>query len=307
MHSTTFQYTDYAGIQIFVYKWEPEAAVSPKGVVQILHGMAEHAARYTYFAEKLTEAGYIVYADDHRGHGKSALDLDHAGQLGPDGWKGTLKSIRELSEQIKQNHPNLPLFLFGHSWGSYLGQNYIEEWGSDLKGVILSGTNGEQPMLNILIVVGSIIAAFAGKNSDGKILHNLAIKPLNKPFEPAESPNAWLSRDPNVAKAYDEDPLCGYMMPYSYFLELAKGLKNVWKAKNEAKIPKDLPIYMFTGAEDPTNLNGKGMEALFERYKQLGIQDLSKKSYEGARHETLNETNKDEVIQDTIKWLENHL
>ncbi|WP_457559168.1 alpha/beta hydrolase [Candidatus Harpocratesius sp.] len=307
MQSKTFTYTDYAGIEIFVYKWIPEESIKPRAVVQILHGMAEHAARYQHVAEALTKHGFIVYADDHRGHGKSALGLEHAGELGPDGWEGTLKSIRELTDYLKAEYPDLPVFLLGHSWGSYLAQDYIQQWGSELKGVVLSGTNGAQPMLNLLLIIGTIIAKFKGYNAKGKFIDKLAIKPLNKPFEPADSQNCWLSRDPEVVKKYDEDPWCGFMVPYSYFIELAKGLKKIWKPNNEEKIPKDLPIYLFSGGEDPTNMQAKGFKSLVDRYEKLGIRDLSYKIYDGARHETLNETNKEEVIQDLINWLESKL
>ncbi|MHA1777016.1 MAG: lysophospholipase [Promethearchaeota archaeon] len=307
MLSKTFTFKDYAGIEIFVYQWIPEEGTKIKGVVQILHGMAEHAARYEYIAQALTKHGFVVYADDHRGHGKTAKSLEHAGELGPDGWEGTLRAIREVTERIKTDYPNLPIFLLGHSWGSYLCQDYIQNWGKDLKGVILSGTNGEQSMLNLLKFIGIVSAKIKGYNAKAKLLDKLAMAPLNKPFEPAESPHEWLSRDSAVVKVYDEDPWCGFVVPNSYYIEMAKGMKKIWNSSNEAKIPVDLPIYLFSGGEDPTNAQTKGLMALVKRYEKLGIKDLTTKIYEGARHETLNETNKDEVIADLINWIESHL
>ncbi|MHA1746942.1 MAG: lysophospholipase [Promethearchaeota archaeon] len=307
MKESTFTYSDHTGVEIFVYKWEPEGGAKPKAVVQILHGMAEHAARYSHVAKALVDAGYLVYAEDHHGHGRSAIDLEHAGVLGEGGWEGTLLSIKELSDQIKKENPNLPLFLLGHSWGSYLGQDYIQRWGDTLQGVILSGTNGKQAQINILLILAKIIVIFKGYNAKAVFIDKLAIKPLNKPFEPSPSPNTWLSRDESVATKYDADPLCGFMMPNSYFIEMAKGFKKIWKSSNEQLIPKTLPLYFLSGSKDSSNLEASGMFALIERYKKLSIADITYKVYEGARHEIYNETNKEEVIKDTIEWLDKHL
>lgn len=307
MKESTFTYSDHAGIEIFVYKWEPDGDTKPKAVVQILHGMAEHAARYAHVAKAFVDAGYLVYADDHRGHGKSALDLEHAGILGDDGWEGTLLSIKELSDKIKAENPNLPFFLLGHSLGAQLAQDFMQRWGDTLQGVILSGSTGVQAQLNILLFIAKIIVFFKGKNAKAKFIDKLAIKPLNKPFEPCSSPVSWLSRDEKVLAEYEADPWCGFVMPNSYFIEGAKALKNMWKPSNEQRIPKNLPIYLFSGSKDPSNADASGMLALIDRYEKLPIGDLSYKVYEDGRHEMFNEINKEEVIKDTIEWLDKHL
>ncbi|MHA1521764.1 MAG: lysophospholipase [Promethearchaeota archaeon] len=307
MQSSTFTVKDQAGIEIFVYKWIPESSVKPKAIVHILHGMAEHAARYKHVAQALTDVGYIVYADDHRGHGKTAKDLKIAGYLGEDGGLGTLEAIKQVSDHIRTEFPDLPFFLLGHSWGSYLAQEYMEEWGSSLTGVILSGTTGTQPMKDILMLLGKFILIFKKPESPAKLIDKLAIAPLGKTFDTTVSKNAWLSRDLEVAKVYDADPWCGFMMPTSYFVEMAKAMKRMWNPKNEAKIPKNLPILFFTGGDDPTNEFGKTMQDLIDRYEKLGIEKITSKVYEGGRHEMFNETNKAEVIQDVIDWLNANL
>ncbi|MFW9773977.1 MAG: alpha/beta hydrolase, partial [Candidatus Thorarchaeota archaeon] len=159
MKSSTFTFKDQDNIEIFVYKWEPETP--PKAAIQIIHGLAEHAKRYTRVAEALCDAGFVCYANDQRGHGLTAGDLTeatlegNAGVLGPNGWKGVVNDLHELSKIIKQKNSNLPLFLIGHSWGAFTAQDYIQEWGHEIKGCILSGTNGK--VRGLVVRAGKII------------------------------------------------------------------------------------------------------------------------------------------------------
>ncbi len=309
MQASTFTYEDHAGVEIFVRKWDVDPGKERKGIVQIAHGLAEHSARYEHVAKTLTDDGFAVYADDHRGHGKTAGDLDKSGILGPGGWDGTVKAIRNLTEYIRNDMENedLPLFLLGHSWGSYMSQQYIQKWGNTIDGVILSGTNGKQPMLGILKILSKMIVFFKGTESKATFIDKLAMKPMNDPFKPSRTPFDWLTRDEDVVDEYVEDPWCGFVMSNGFFKEMAIALGKMWKKENEEKIPKDLPIYMFSGEKDPTNNMAEGFMELYHRYEDLGIEDLSYKIYDGARHETLNETNRDEVKQDFLDWLNNHI
>jgi len=316
MKKSTFNYQDQDGIEIFVYKWEPDAA-APKAAVQIAHGMAEHAARYEYVAEKLTDAGFVVYADDHRGHGLTAGDLTeatlegNAGVLGPNGWDGTVNAIHELTKIIKKEHPNIPLFLLGHSWGSFMGQDIMQQWGDQYDGVILSGTNGRQNKLALKL--GKWIAKRQmkkyGPEAPSETMDKLSFGAFNKPWkkEPGATGFEWLSRDKEQVQKYVDDPWCGFIAPASFFLELLKGLEKIWDKDREKQIPKDLPIYIFSGSEDPVSRGTKDLLPLIERYRKYGVQDLEAKFYDGARHETFNETNRDEVIGDLVAWLEDHL
>ncbi|MHA1282308.1 MAG: lysophospholipase [Promethearchaeota archaeon] len=315
MKSSTFYYKDQDGIDIFVYKWEPDS--SPIAAVQISHGMAEHAKRYEHVAEALTNEGFIVYADDHRGHGMTAGDLTeatlegNAGVLGPNGWEGTVNAIHELTKIIKKENPDLPVFYLGHSWGSLLGQDYIQRWGNELKGCILSGTTGKSNKL--LLKMGKLIAKKQlkklGPTKPSETMDKLTFGAYNKPWnnEPDATGFEWLSRDKNEVKKYVDDPWCGFVCPASFYLEMLKGLEKIWKKENEMKIPKDLPIYIFAGTEDPVSRGTKDIMPLIKRYKSYGIKDITYKFYEGGRHEMFNEINKDEVIKDVIDWLKSHL
>jgi alpha-beta hydrolase superfamily lysophospholipase len=305
MKSSTFTFKDQDGVEIFVYKWEPDSAA--KAVVQISHGMMEHAARYARFAEALTKAGYNVYANDQRGHGKTAKTPEEKGLMGPNGWNGAVAALKALTDVIKKENPNLPVFLLGHSWGSFMAQNYIQEWGSGLKGAILSGTNGKQAMIGIGSIIAKGEAKKKGYNAPGDKLDALSFNGYNKRVKNPKTKSDWLSRDEKEVEKYVNDPDCGFVCKIGFFVELLTGLKKIWTKEQEAKIPKDLPIYLFAGSDDPVSSYTKGIQALIQRYKKLGIKDLSYKFYEGGRHEMLNETNREEVFKDVISWLDSHL
>ncbi len=307
MKSSTFTFKDHDGIEVFVYKWAPEGKA--KAVIQISHGMAEHAGRYARPAESFTQAGYIVYANDHRGHGQTAKDLAKKGQLGPGGWESVVKDLKQLTDIIKKENPGLPVFLLGHSWGSFLSQAYIQQWGNELKGAILSGTNGHMPKL--LLVLGKMLAKGdmkkKGPDAPGDKMDKMSFGKYNKMFEPAKTKFDWLSRDAAEVKKYIDDPWCGFICPTSFYVEILNLFSNIWNKTNEAKIPKELPIYIYSGSLDPVGNNTKGVIPLFNRYQKLGIKDVSKKFYEGGRHEMFNETNRDQVYKDDIAWLDAHV
>ena len=308
MKSSTFTYKDQDDIEIFVYKWAPD--LEPfKAALQLSHGLAEHAARYERVAEALTFAGYICYADDHRGHGKTAGDIENTGYLGPGGWDSTVKAQKILSDIIKKENPNISLFLIGHSWGSLMAQDYIQQWGHDLKGVILSGTNGymDENLLKLGKTITEKEIKKFGPLKRNEKLDQLTFGTFNKPYEPAPTKFQWLSRDQNEVNKYVEDPYCGFISTTSLFDEILFGLAKIWKEENERKIPLNLPIFLISGSDDPSNERTKNLFKLIERYKNYGIKDLSYKIYDGARHEVFNETNREEVFKDLINWLDSHL
>lgn len=306
MQSTTFTFKDQDGVEIFVYKWAPGPGVKPRGAVQVAHGMMEHAGRYADFASALVDAGFIVYANDHRGHGKTGKSPEDRGLMGPNGWHGALNAMKMLADIIIKENPGVPLFLLGHSWGSFLTQHFIQEHGSMLKGAILSGTNGKQKLLTVGSTFANLQAKMHGIEAPGDQLHELSFAGYDKKIKPKRTKFDWLSRDEAVVQKYIDDPDCGFICKVGFFVELLYGLRTIWSEGQEAKIPKDLPVYIFNGSMDAVGLYTKGVEALIERYRALGLKDLTHKFYEGARHEMLNELNKDEVYRDVIAWLDAH-
>ena len=315
MKSSTFNYTDQDGIEIFVYKWEPDE--KPKACVQFSHGLAEHAKRYARVAENLCKEGYICYANDHRGHGLTAGDLTeatlegNAGVLGPNGWEGTLKSVKMLSDIIKKENPDIPLFFLGHSWGSMLAQDYTQRWGSELKGCILSGTSGKARRL--LIKGGKMIAKGElkklGPTAPSEKMDKLSFSSYNTQWKDDEGATGfeWLSRDKEEVQKYVDDPWCGFIAPASFWLELLGAVERLWKKDNEQKIPKNLPIFCIAGSLDPVGNKTSDIMALINRYEKHGIKDVSYKFYPDAHHEIFNEINRKEVFKDLIDWLNAHL
>lgn len=303
-----FVFKSEDGTDVFVYNWLPDDGVKTKGIVQISHGMAETAKRYERFAELLTENGYIVYANDHRGHGKTAKTIEDLGYLADeDGFNWLVKDLHKLTNIIKKENDSMPLFLFGHSMGSFAGQKYIMLNGNELDGLILSGSNGKQ---GIILNVGTIVAKREVKKNGRKAkstkLDKLSFGGFNKEFKPNRTDFDWLSRDNDEVDKYMDDPFCGTVFTAGYFYDFLTGLKEIEDEDNLRMIPKDLPIYIFSGDKDPVGKFGKGVINLVNRYKKYGVKDISYKLYKDGRHEMLNEINRDEVMDDIINWLDNH-
>lgn len=311
MKSSTFTFKDPEGIEIFVYKWEPDT--SPKAAIQIIHGLAEHAKRYTRVAEVLCNEGYMCYANDQRGHGLTAGDLTeatldgHAGVLGNDGWDGVVNDIHQLSEIIKKENPNLPLFLLGHSWGAFLAQDYIQQWGNEIKGCILSGTNGKVRAL--VIRAGKVILKGEIKKlpptAPSQKMYDMNFKTNNHEWKKEEGATGfeWLSRDKIEVQKYIDDPWCGFVPPANLWLEFLLGFERIYNRNNEQQIPKELPIHFIAGSLDPIGNKTKGVRTMINRLKKYGNAKVTYKFYEDARHELFNEINRDEVFRDLIEWL----
>ena len=309
MQTTTFTVTATDGTPLHVFRWLPDTGAAPKAVVQIAHGMAEHSARYARFAEVLTAAGYAVYGQDHRGHGQTAGDLSRAGFFADhDGWSTVVEDMYAVTRTIREEQPGLPIFLFGHSMGSMLSRTYAIRHGAELDGLILSGTGGDPGMLGkVGQVVALVEAKVRGKGTASPLLDKLSFGNFNKPFEPARTPFEWLSRDPAEVDAYIADPWCGFVCTAGMFQDLLSGIALINADSQVARIPQGLPIYLFSGAEDPVGDKTKGVQQVVDQFRRLGIKDVFVRFYLGARHEVLNETNRDEVMADVVDWLDDHL
>lgn len=308
MINKNFTFKSGDDIEVYVYKWIPED-VEIKGVVQIAHGMAEHAGRYDRFAKHLTKNGYIVYSNDHRGHGKTAGFVENLGYLADeDGFEWLVKDIYKLSRIIKNENPCLPQFLFGHSMGSFAVQRYIMLHGNIIDGLILSGSNGKQ---GIILYIGLLIAKWEskkyGRKSHSVRLNNLIFGNYNRAFKPNRTEFDWLSRDIDEVDKYIDDPYCGTIFTAGFYYDFFKGLIEIENMKNIALVSKDIPIFIFSGDEDPVGKFGKGVIELYHRYKAHGVNDIKYKLYKDGRHEMLNEVNRNEVMDDVVEWLDLHI
>jgi alpha-beta hydrolase superfamily lysophospholipase len=286
------------GHAIFTRLWRPEGA--PKAVVQIVHGLAEHSARYARLAGALTQAGYAVCAHDHRGHGPNCPPDDLGFFAAKDGWRKLLDDIDAVALRIAIDFPHTRRVLLGHSMGSFLAQTYLAEHGGELAAAILSGTSGPPPAI---LALGKRIVAFErwrlGPRGKSPLVQALLFGEQNKPFRPARTPYDWLSRDPAEVDKYVADPLCGFPLTNQLAADLVGALADLASPQLAARIPKTLPIYVFGGARDPV---GAKLQGLLDVYRTAGL-NVTAKIYPDARHETLNEVNRDEVTRDLIAWL----
>lgn len=295
-------------IAIHVNKWALQNNIKPKGIVQIAHGMAEHIERYSNFAMELNKNGYIVYGNDHRGHGRTANSLESLGYFADnDGWNLVVEDMYKLTNMIKNENIQLPIFLFGHSMGSFLSRSYIQRYGNEINGVILSGTGGSTGLLGdigIFLVKNEIKKM--GKKFRSKKMDKLSFGSFNKAFKPNRTDFDWLSRDTKEVDKYIDDELCGKIFTTGFFYDMLTGIKNLNKKENIKNIPKTLPIYFISGDKDPVGKNTRGVLQAFNSYRKAGIKNIKYKFYKDARHEILNEINREEVYKDIIEWLNEH-
>ncbi|MCD6347879.1 MAG: alpha/beta hydrolase [Bacteroidales bacterium] len=305
MKSKEFKLTTSDGVVIHVYEWLPDDISQIKGSVQIAHGMAEHAARYKDFASFLTANNYAVYANDHRGHGKTAGDLSNVGFLAPkDGWNKLVSDFRMVSQHVMGKYKDKPLYVFGHSMGSFIVRQYILDPEVNIQGVIISGTGDDPGLLGkIGILLTRIMRLFYPADSPSPFMDNLSFGAFNKPFKPNRTKFDWLSRDNNQVDKYVTDPYCGGVFSIGFFSDMLNGLLFVSKQQNINATPKDLPVLIFSGANDPVGDHGKGVTAVYKKFEKAGVKNLTFKLFDDGRHEMLNEINNQEVYQFILDWL----
>lgn len=291
MSTTTSSFQSNAdGTRITTYTWA-ETPGQPVGVVQISPGLAEHGERYDRFARALNAAGFIVHAVDHRGHGRTAGD--NLGDFGSAGFSGLIADLAQFGALLRAQHgPQLPLFLFGHSMGSFAAQAAIIDHSSTWSGVILSGSTA----------LDLFAAAVANAPADAPA----GLAAFNAGFE-HRTGYEWLSRDAAEVDAYVADPWCGWDVPPDVIPSLFAPASRLADPAQLARIRSDLPILIASGDADPLAAGGALLAQLGQRYRDAGVADVTVKLYPAARHEILNETNRDEVTGDVVAWLQARL
>jgi alpha-beta hydrolase superfamily lysophospholipase len=300
----TFTFTASDGHPLFVYSWQPEQAA--RAVIHITHGLAEHAGRYARFAEALAARGFAVYAHDQRGHGRTARAPDELGFFAEKGgWRRVVSDAEEVLLDASRKHAGLPLVLFGHSMGSFVAQPVIARRGEMLSAAVLSGANG---MRNPLAALGRLIARAErwrrGARASSPLLNRLAFGNFNRKFSPARTAFDWLSRDEAEVDKYVRDPLCGFDCSTQLWVDFLDAIADTLDPAHKRRVRPDLPLYIIAGGRDPVAASGRGAEALAAAYREAGLTDVACRVYPGARHELLNETNRDEVTGELLRWLE---
>ena len=276
-------YTSFDGKQIHVTEW---AVDHPIGLVQIAHGMVEHAGRYEAFANHLNAQGYLVFADDHRGHGNT--DPESLGYADGDMFTDTLKDMASLSKAYKEKYPHLPLCLMGHSYGSFLAQAYLPRYGRFLSSAILMGS---AKLSKVESLAGAAVARMGKAKNPCNFVKKITFDAYNKKFDSGN----FVSSKEEEAKRYREDPFCGYVCSNAFYASFLSAASKLYQKQNAEKIKKTLPVLIISGANDPVGKMGKTTTALFNWYSKMGMRDVTLKLIDGARHECLNDVGKEET------------
>lgn len=289
--------------KISAYCWEPEQ--KPVGIVQIIHGIAEHCARYDDFAGYLTGLGYLVVAEDHMGHGNSAANGSVKGYF-HGGWWAAVEDVCTLTKMTMEQYPDVPYILFGHSMGSFMARTILARYPDiGISGCVICGT-GWQP--EAVLGAGRLLAGMICKLSDAQkpsqLLHNIAFGSYNKRVEHPKTPHDWLSREPAVVDAYANDPMCGFVASAGLMGDMFEGIAYIQKRESMLQMNKALPVLFIAGGDDPVGDYGKGVNKAAQEFHSIGMEQVRTKIYPMCRHEILNEINKNEVYRDVSQWIE---
>lgn len=274
------------GTEVATTSWT-HVTGTPRAAVQIAHGLAEHAARYERFALALNEAGFLAFATDHRGHGRTGQAS--LGDFGPAGFDGLIADVAEYGRAIAGDH-GLPVFLFGHSMGSFAAQSIVLDHADQYAGVVLSGSTAMD------------VLAAGMADAEGPV----GLEAFNAGFE-HRTGFEWLSRDDAEVDKYVADPWCGFETPPETIPMLFGQAARLADPDALGQVRSDLPILILSGSDDPLAAGGELVELLGGRYRDAGLADVTVTVYPGGRHEMLNETNRDEVTADIVEWLTSHV
>ncbi|MGF1469356.1 MAG: alpha/beta fold hydrolase [Sandaracinaceae bacterium] len=292
------------GPTLAAYRWLPDGP--PRGAVQIVHGMAEHAQRYDRLARALTEAGWAVASHDHRGHGHTAMrdeDLGFFAERG--GWARVLDDVRTVRGWLRAEAPEGPLALLGHSMGSFIAISSMLEEDPGVERVALTGSGQLGGALaTAALWVARLERVRQGPRGRSALIEKLTFGSYNDRFAPARTAFDWLSRDEAEVDRYVDDPRCGFRCTNQLWIDLLEALRDLGRPAVLRGLPASVPFGLFSGALDPVGDASKGIRRLAAQLRQAGVKEVEVKLYPEARHEVLNETNRDEVTRDLLAWFE---
>lgn len=290
-------------LRISVLTSEPATDVTPKAIVQIVHGMCEHKERYLPFMQYLNTRGYICIVHDHRGHGKSIRSTDDLGYFYDGGYTAMIDDAHAVTAWAKQHFPRLPLYLFGHSMGSMVVRAYTKRYDSELSGLIVCGS----PSYNAGSIAGrgvaKLLSLLRGSHHRSAFIQKLAFGHYNQKFGQVQSPNAWICSDPEIVAWYDANPLCNFTFTVNGFDNLFALMRDAYSPKQWTMAQPQLPVLFVSGADDPCLISPAKFDQAVSLMRQVGYEHVTSKLYAGMRHEILNEQGKEQVwrdIADTI-------
>lgn len=290
--------------ELYIRSWGSDIK-DAKAVILISHGMTEHIARYKQLAAFFNGKGFIVYGDDHRGHGRTG---EKQGQLGfiaeANGFELLVEDLHLLIQYVKKQHTGLPIFIYGHSMGSFITRNYIQNYSEEVAGVLLAGS-GFFPERSSK--VGLEIASFQNPRKESTFMNNLVFGNYNSKIVQKLTSFDWLTRDGQVVDDYIADPLSGYVPTAGFFVDLLTGILQMQDPERNKRIRKDLPMLFISGDADPVGNYSKGVFQAAESYIEAGLSDVIVSLYPDARHELHQETNKEEVFDFLEQWIRKQL
>ena len=281
--------------------------VPVRAVLQLSHGMCEYVRRYEPMAKFYAAHGIVLAGNDHLGHGQSAKPGEYGHYGMPGGRFYLLQDLHTMNTRLHEKFPGVPIFLYGHSMGSFYARWYAERWPDTIRGLILSGTAGPR-MLNVVGQgVATVLAALEGPQTVSHFMVRANMGGYCKQIPDAKSPNAWLTRDEAVVRAYDADPLCTFPFTVGSYREMLAAINHVNRRKWAQALDKHLPVLLISGGADPVGDYGAGVRKVWTMLGDAGVEDLTCQIFEDARHELHNEQNREEVFDYVLTWLEDHL
>ena len=291
---------------IAYYMYTPVS--KPRAAVQIVHGMCEYIARYEDFISFLCANGIAVFGHDHLGHGGSVVSDEYLGYFAPKhGWQFLAKDTVRLTKIIRKKFEDIPLYILGHSMGSLVTRAVLAKHSDLYSGAVIMGTLNMRVGVNAGLVISRTACRLKGDMGRSKALDNLIFGLSNVKIENPVNEFAWISRDTEIAVAYEKDPYCNFHFTASAYTDLMYLVSYVSARDWAEKVDNNLPVFICSGGDDPVGLYGRGPEDVFVRLSNSGQVDMELRLYSGARHEILNETNRAEVYEDILNWLERHI
>lgn len=295
-------------IAFYVYVPTVVPAGGPKAILQISHGMCEYLERYEDFISYLCGRGFLVCGSDHLGHGRLARASGDLGYFAPeDGWKLLPADLHTLTCLMKKRYPGLAYFLLGHSMGSFVARCYLARYGGELDAAVIMGTSGGNPFAGLGILLAELEIRLHGGHYRSPLLNRLSMGGNNRRFKEEHDQNSWLTKDVEVRARYAANPLCSFVFTASGFRDLFSLLKAVSAPEWAGQVPKDLPILLVSGEDDPIGGDGKGVRRVYDRLKAAGVREVTLRLFPDDRHEILNETDREQVYREIGDYLESRL
>ena len=309
MEKVEFCYASRDGqSQIHAVRWIPEGEV--KAVLQIVHGMSEYIDRYEVFAEYMTSQGILVTGEDHLGHGKT---ITECGSLQgyfckQDPATVIVRDVHRLKKMTQELYPNAPYFILGHSMGSFMARNYMLRYGKGVQGMIIMGTgNQSKGLLTFSKILATILGAFQGQKHVSKFMEKLSFGGYLKRIPNPDTPFDWLSVNKENVKKYMADPLCGFTFTINGYKTVLELLYRLTDSKELNQIPKELPVFLLSGEDDPVGNYGEAVKSVTASLKAAGLVNVESKLYAKDRHEILNENDRNTVYTDILAWIQKYV